>query len=282
MRTLPPYVFVLLCGSFSALTSVGHSEEIKKDATTTPAPSAITTSLPPDPTAAIVAEGKYIYRQRDVDALVLIATRHAKLKFSKSDEEALRQTIVNLLIAREPLKETMAGLPVAFTSTARDMFIGDVLAYEAELSPINNAPPAAQQNTQPNPSPNTAVMTSPTNSTPKSSENTTSSANPSSSLLIRLPPLRVTRTLPALGKRSLSLTIALFFTERAAADKLQDRAPLIQDAILSYIQTLPPAQFAEPNQLTLKDGISAAIIAKVPEFPSNAVLIPEMDASTGE
>jgi hypothetical protein len=45
------------------------------------------------------------------------------------------------------------------------------------------------------------------------------------------------------------------------------------------VQALPPNQFAEPNQLTLKDGITAAIIAKVPEFPPDAVLIPELDTS---
>jgi hypothetical protein len=57
---------------------------------------------------------------------------------------------------------------------------------------------------------------------------------------------------------------------------------LVQDAILSYVQALPPAQFAEPNQLTLKDGITAAIIAKVPEFPPDAVLIPELTSGSSD
>ena len=97
-------------------------------------------------------------------------------------------------------------------------------------------------------------------------------------LLIRLPPLVLVRTLPGAGKRQLSLTIALFFRDPVQSQKLQDRAALVQDAILSYVQALSPAQFVEPNQLTLKDGITAAIIAKVPDFPPDAVLIPEMEA----
>jgi hypothetical protein len=84
------------------------------------------------------------------------------------------------------------------------------------------------------------------------------------------------------GKRQLNLTIALFFRDPALAQKFQTRAPLVQDAILSHVQGLSAAQFIEPNQLTLKDGITAAIIAKIPDFPPDAVLIPEMDASAGD
>ena len=75
------------------------------------------------------------------------------------------------------------------------------------------------------------------------------------------------------------MTIALFFRNREQATKLQESAPVIQDAILSYVQGLSPALFAEPNQLVLKDGITTAIIAKVPNFPLDAVLIPEMDTA---
>jgi flagellar basal body-associated protein FliL len=276
---------LLLSGSL-LLAASGWSEEAKKNPAptngaapatapaTAPVIAAVTTQ--PDPTAAIVAEGKYLYRQRDVDALMLIATRHAKMKLSKQDEEIMRQAIVNLFIAREPLQDAIAQLPAALSNSARDMLILDILDYQAEL--VKNTPGASNNSATQTPTPHheTAPITTAPNTNPQ-----TAPAN-TGSLLIRLPPLRVARTLPALGKRTLNLTIALFFTDRALADKLQERAPVIQDAILSFVQALPPAQFAEPNQLTLKDGITAAIIAKVPEFPANAVLIPEMDAGAGE
>jgi hypothetical protein len=221
----------------------------------------VTPSVQPNVTAAIVAEGRYIYRQRDVDALVQIASRHTKLRFTKVEEDILRQAIIAMLISREPLQDAITHLPPGFSGTNRDLFILDVLDYEGEPSkatipPAANAAPNATQNTSPSPSPEAR-----------------------SSLLIRLPSLQLSRTLPELGKRHLSMTIALSFSNRELAEKLQDRAPVIQDAILSYVQGLPPALFAEPNQLVLKDGITAAIVAKVPEFPTDAVLIPEIDTA---
>ena len=241
------------------------------------APAAVTpptTSVQPDPTAAIVAEGHYIYRQRDVDAFVQIASRHAKTRFSKTDEENLRQSIIGLLIAREPLQDAITHLPPSLSGANRDLFVLDVLDYEGELSKAATAPPpsanaasAATQNS-------TTTPDAPAASTP-----TTPTPNAQGSTLIRFPALHLTRTLPALGKRHLTMTIALFFHHRELADKLQDRAPVIQDAILSYVQGISPALFAEPNQLILKEGITSAIIAKVPDFPVDAVLIPEMDTA---
>jgi flagellar basal body-associated protein FliL len=237
------------------------------------APAAVTPSAPsvqPDPTAAIVAEGHYIYRQRDVDAFVQIASRHAKIRFSKTDEENLRQAIIGLLIAREPLQDAITHLPPSLSGANRDLFVLDVLDYEGELSKAATAPP---------PSANTAPAATQNSTTTPGSAPTTPAPDAQGSMLIRLPALHLTRTLPALGKRHLTMTIALFFHHREQADKLQDRAPVIQDAILSYVQGIPPALFAEPNQLVLKEGITAAIIAKVPEFPVDAVLIPEMDTT---
>ena len=241
----------------------------------TPATSAPTTpaaapSAQPDPTTAIVAEGRYIYRQRDVDALVQIASRHTKLRFSKTEEEVLRQAIIGMLISREPLQDAIAHLPPGFSGTNRDLFVLDVLDFEGEPSKAV-APPStpADPATPPTATPNTNTTAAAATPTPETS----------GSLLIRLPALHLSRTLPGLGKRHLSMTIALFFRNREQATKLQESAPVIQDAILSYVQGLSPALFAEPNQLVLKDGITTAIIAKVPNFPLDAVLIPEMDTA---
>jgi hypothetical protein len=246
---------------------------------TNTAPAAPTANTPaavpsaqPDPTAAIVAEGRYIYRQRDVDALVQIASRHTKLRFSKTEEEVLRQAIIGMLISREPLQDAIAHLPPGFSGANRDLFVLDVLDFEGEPSKAVAPPSTPTDSTTPSTAPSSA---------PPNTAGTVTAPTPEAqgSLLIRLPALHLSRTLPALGKRHLSMTIALFFHNREQAAKLQERAPVIQDAILSYVQGLSPAQFAEPNQLVLKDGITAAIIAKVPDFPLDAVLIPEMDTA---
>jgi hypothetical protein len=220
----------------------------------------------PDPTAAIVAEGKYVYRQRDIDALVLIATRHAKARLAKADEERLREALTTALLAREPLMDALAALPGGFSGPEREALVLDLLDYQAEPAKAPAAPPPVDPATG---TPGAAPAT--TTGAPAAADN--------GPLLIRLPPLNLTRSLPGVGKRHLNLTIALFFRDPALAQRLQDRAPLVQDAILGHVQALPPAQFVEPNQLTLKDGITAAILAKVPEFPPDAVLIPQMDTS---
>jgi hypothetical protein len=233
-------------------------------------PAAAANTRQPDPTAAIIAEGKYVYRQRDIDALMLIAMRHAKARFNKTEDERLREVLTAALLAREPFLDALAALPggsAGFSGPEREALILDLLDYQTELAKVPVAPaPAAGADPSVPVAPVTAVPAAP-------------EAGP---MLIRLPMLHLTRTLPGVGKRQLNLTIALFFRDPAVAQKLQSRAPLMQDAILSHVQGLSAAQFIEPSQLTLKDGITTAIIAKIPDFPPDAVLIPEMDASAGD
>jgi flagellar basal body-associated protein FliL len=284
MRHVPLAALLVLCSALAAVEAKPEAKpevkpEVKTaDATTTPAAPATTdkTAEPaaarlPDPTAAIVAEGRYIYRQRDIDALMLIAARHAKARFGKAEEERLRETIITALLAREPLMDVLATLPSAFSGPEREALMLDLFDYQAEPTKAKPAP-AAHDPTA------TAGTAPPTTGAPASTAAPTTPPSANAPLLIRLPPLVLVRTLPGTGKRQLSLTIALFFRDPAQSQKLQDRAALVQDAILSYVQALSPAQFVEPNQLTLKDGITAAIIAKVPDFPPDAVLIPEMEA----
>ncbi len=246
-----------------AVPAVAVPAATEKPATTAPA-------RQPDPAAAIIAEGKYIYRQRDIDALMLIAVRHAKARFNKTEDEHLREVLTSALLAREPFLDALAALPggsAGFSGPERDALILDLLDYQTELAKV----PAAQA---PAAGADPTVVGAPVTAVPASPD-----AGP---MLIRLPMLHLTRSLPGAGKRQLNLTIALFFRDPAVAQKLQPRAPLIQDAILSHVQGLSAPQFIEPNQLTLKDGITAAIIAKIPDFPADAVLIPEMDASAGD
>lgn len=237
-------------------------------------PSATVATAQPDPTAAIVAEGKYVYRQRDLDALRLIAVRHGKTRLSQIEDQNLREVLTNALLAREPFLDALSTLPSGFSGPERSALILDLLDYQAEptkVPVVTNEAPAAESTTTG--SVGIAAAAAATAAVK------TSEGGP---MLIRLPALHLTRSLPGVGKRQLNLTIALFFRDPALAQKLQTRAPLVQDAILSHVQGLNAAQFTEPNQLTLKDGITAAIIAKIPEFPPDAVLIPEMDASAGD
>lgn len=285
MRHAPLAVLLVLSGALAAVEAKPETKPtVKPEAnpadTAAPVPPAsgkaaepaATTPLP-DPTTAIVAEGRYVYRQRDVDALMLIAARHAKTRFGKAEEDRIREILVGALLAREPLMDALAALPNTFSGPEREALLLDLLDYQAEPAKPLPAPaagdPAAAATTTSAP---TASGAAPADSAPPAT----------GPLLVRLPPLTLTRTLPGVGKRQLSLTIALFFRDQTQAQKLQDRAPLVQDAILSHVQALSPAQFVEPNQLTLKDGITAAIIAKVPDFPPDAVLIPEMDASAAD
>jgi hypothetical protein len=278
MRHAP---LAVLLGLSGLLVAADAKPEVKPDKpaetapTTTPAATPAPVDRQPDPTAAIVAEGKYVYRQRDVDALMLIATRHAKARYGKAEQDRLREVLTTALMAREPLMDALAALPGGFSSAARDALVLDLLDYEAEAAKTPAAPaaPAAPAGDATQPPPTTAAPAGA--AAPQPAAPAATAGGP---LLIRLPPLNLVRTLPGIGKRHLTLTIALFFRDQAQATKLQDRAPLVQDAILSFVQALSPAQFVEPNQLTLKDGITAAIIAKVPDFPPDAVLIPEMDA----
>jgi len=286
MRHVPFAALLLLSSALAAVEAKPEAKPDVKptDSATTPAAITPPSAAPvapdkaaeaapvarqPDPTAAIVAEGRYVYRQRDLDALMLIAARHAKTRFGKAEEDRVRETLLNALLAREPLMDALATLPNSFSAPEREALLLDLLDYQAE---------PAKAPTAPSPNDPTAPVSAALTGTGAPATAAAASVPTNGPLLIRLPPLTLVRTLPGIGQRQLSLTIALFFRDQAQAQKLQDRAPLVQDAILSHIQGLSAAQFVEPNQLTLKDAITAAIIAKVPDFPPDAVLIPEMEA----
>lgn len=225
-----------------------------------PAPSATIAPLAPDPTAAVVAEGVYLYRQRDLDALMLVAARHHRHKLSRADEDQVRQTLIQALTAREALLAALAGLPTAITGKARDALVLDLLDYQADRAPLKPSAPSAA-------SPVDAAAAAPT-ATPASD------AGP---VLVRLPNLTMTRTIAGQGKRQLVLGIALYFSDPAIGKALENRAPLVQDAILGHLNALPDRDFAEPNQLTLKEGLTAAVKSKVPEFPGDGILIPQVE-----
>ena len=214
----------------------------------------------PDPTNAVVAEGAFTYRQRDLDAFMLIAARHARQKLSQGDEEQLRQALVRALPAREGLLAALAGLPPALAGKARDQLVLDLLDYQAEQAPRKPLTPAT-----------------PADSGARADEPAAADGGP---VLVRLPNLTMNRTLDGVGKRQLVLGIALYFADPGLSKRLENRAPLVQDAILGHLNALPDRDFAEPNQVTLKEGLIAAVKSKVPEFPGDGILIPQLEVTT--
>ncbi len=260
-----PLLAALLAAALPLVSAAEGVQADAKAATAPPPPQA-----KPDPTAAVVAEGRFTYRQRDLDALMLIAERHAKAKLGRVEEERLRQVILQAMTARESLLEALAILPAPFTGKTRDALVLDLLDYQGEPTAIKeNAPP------MPTAPPG---ATAPVSAAPGSAAPGSAAPADNGPMLVRLPPLTLTRTLDGLGKRQLSLGLALAFRDAAQAKSLEAKAPLIQDAILGYVQRLPPAQFAEPDQVQLKDGLIKAVIGKVPEFPVDGILIPQLDA----
>ncbi len=222
----------------------------------------IAASASPDPTVAVVAEGAFTYRQRDVDALVLIAKRHARGKLSSADIDVLKQVLVRACIAREALLPIIAELPME--PAARDAFVLDLLDYTPSTpTPIPGAaPPAAKDvSAKPAPAPIAAAA-----------------VDASKPVIITLPPLTRTRTLPGMGRRQLTLGLAFLLPNAAAANALEAKSALIQDAIQGAVQALDASQFSEPDQVVLKAALTTAIRARVPEFPADALLIPQLDA----
>jgi flagellar basal body-associated protein FliL len=229
-----------------------------------------------DPTLAIVAQDLYVYRQRDLDALMLIAARHAKQKLSTVDEEQLRQCILLALTARESLNNALANLPKSLSKRAKDQLILDVLDYQADVAPrkatqaevlstdsVTPGAPAADPSKKPaEPAPAADPAAAPAGTDP---------------IIVRLPPLVKTRNIEGLGKRQLTLGLALYFQTADISTKMESKSPLIQDAVLSYIEKLTPAEFAEPDQIALKEGLIKAIVAKIPEFPADGILIPQLE-----
>lgn len=230
----------------------------------------------PDPTAAVVAQDLYIYRQRDLDAMLLVAQRHAKQKLSTIEEEQIRQCLVQAFTAREPLMNALANLPKSLSQRARDQITLDLLAYQADVAPrkVRQGDVISTDSVTPGAA------------TPEAAPDTTqapapAAASPGDSVIVRLPPLIRTRNIDGV-KRQMTLGIALFFANQDISSKIESKSPLIQDAVLSYIEKMSPAEFSEPDQTVLKDGLAKAVIAKIPEFPADGILIPQLEVSVPE
>jgi hypothetical protein len=204
---------------------------------------------PQDPAQAVIAEGQAVYRQRDLDALLLVALRHARTRefaadgkpplISRSDEERIRQVVIQALTAREAFAAVLGALPEQVPPAARDAIALDLLAWKAEPNPAATAPAAAAPQAGP--------------------------------ALVRLPPFTITRAIDGQGRRQLTLGLAL-----------EARAPLIQDAVLGALRGLGPGIFLDPDHAELKRTLSEAVRAKIPEFPADGLLIPQLETGPAD
>lgn len=214
----------------------------------------------PDPAQAVIAEGQAIYRQRDLDALLLVALRHARTRefspdgkaplITRSDEERIRQVVIQALTAREAFAAALGALPVQVPPAARDAIALDLLAWKAEPNPAAAAPGAA--------------------------------ALPAGPALVRLPPFTITRAIDGQGRRQLTLGLALAFADAATAKALEARAPLIQDAVLAALRGMGPGIFVDPDHTELKAKLSDAVRARIPEFPADGLLIPQLETGPAD
>ncbi len=214
-----------------------------------------------DPALSVVAEGQSIYRQRDLDTLLLVALRHARTRefapdgkapmISKADEERIRQVVIQALTAREAFAAALAGLPAQLPQAARDAIALDLLAWQAEPNPA--AAPAA---------PAAGALAGPA--------------------LVRLPPFTITRTIEGQGRRQLTLGLALAFPDAATAQAQEARAPLIQDAVLTALRAMGPGIFLDPDHAQMKRLLSEAVRAKIPELPADGLLIPQLETAPAD
>jgi flagellar basal body-associated protein FliL len=216
----------------------------------------------PDPAQAVVAEGACIYRQRDLDALLLVAMRHARAKefapdgksvaIGNADADQIRQAIIRALTAREAFAAALAGLPERVPPAARDAIALDLLSYQAEANP--RAAPAAGAPPAP-------------------------SAGP---VLVRLPPFTITRAVDGQGRRQLTLGLALAFADAAAAQAMEAQAPIIQDTVLGALRGMGPELFIDPEHAMVKARLTDAIRAKIPGFPVDGLLIPQLETAPAD
>lgn len=220
----------------------------------------------PDPTQAVVAEGAFLYRQRDLDALLLVALRHARARefaadgkatvLSGAETEQIRQALIAAMPAREALAAALAALPERVTPAARDAIALDILAYRAEANPRQAAPAS--------PVPAAAVP---------------AAAGP---VLVRLPPISITRAIDGKGRRQLTLGLALAFADAAAAQALEAQAPVIQDAVLGALRGMGPDLFFDPDHAAVKARLAEAIRARLPSFPADGLLVPQLETAPAD
>ena len=204
-----------------------------------------------DPQAQVLAEGAQRYRQRDIDSLLLIARRHLGRPFQGAEEQALRASLLAMLLAREQLLAEAAKLPPAYTAAQRDRLLLDVLDYQAD--------------------PGTGVPGGGAAGAP---------AAPAPSAMLELPAIDMQRPKAADGAMArLQAKVALAVPSEAA-DDMRQKLLLVQDAVLAHLHGLDRAVFAsldlEGTRSAIRQGLAKA--APGPALDRIQVLITEFVA----
>ena len=100
--------------------------------------------------------------------------------------------------------------------------------------------------------------------------------------LVRLPPFVITRAVEGLGRRQLTVGLALAFNDATQAKAMEAQAPVIQDAVLGALRALPGPAFSEPDHMAVKRLLSEALRARIPGFPVEGLLIPQLEAGPAD
>lgn len=209
-------------------------------------PQGATRPLPPDPSSQVIAEGHYRYRQRDVDALTLVARRHLGRPFIDQEEKRTRTAIAQLLVAREALLAARTKLPASLTASQRDRLLLDILDYDAEAidDAVADIPAVA------------------------------AAIDHDELQLSTIPTINLRRDIDGTAWQ-LAIDISLLATRPAG-----DLTPLIQDALLTHLHELDTTAF---TGLTPRDFKPIALRA-LQDIPLNIakVLVTGLDVSREE
>lgn len=184
-----------------------------------------------DPSTAVVAEGAYRYRQRDLDALVLIARRYLGRPFQGGEEAATRDAVRRLLVAREAFARERQHLPEAFTASQRDRLTLDILDYVAERNPGHV--PGSTPTLRPDPG---AVAN-----------------GASATQLLTIPSITLRRSF---GSSSWNLNLDLSVLADGSDETL---IPLLQDALLTWLHDIDQNAFTGLTPKTCKQGAAKAL-----------------------
>ena len=101
-------------------------------------------------------------------------------------------------------------------------------------------------------------------------------------VIVRLPPFTISRTIAGSGRRQLTIGLAVAFADAAQAKAIEAQAPLMQDAVLGSMRGVDPSMFVDPDQAELKRRLTDAIRAKIPAFPADGLLVPQLEAGLAD
>ncbi|MDA3959309.1 MAG: hypothetical protein PF961_00860, partial [Planctomycetota bacterium] len=265
---------------------------------------------PVDPSLTPVAFGAdTVYRLRDLDALMMVTTRHLQRQPDEQEEQALRDLLADILVAREGVVALLNKLPPGLDESAREALILDLLAYRPatlpavtrlpenhnQAAPSSQAAPQAGAATPVIPAGAEALLkpveqAEPTTPTAPDAQadapkpepaapathadaapeaDAASPTGPAHSTVI--PSIRLSRRDADGGTLSAQVQIVLHDTTREAG-AWSDQLPLFQDALINHLHAIPAATLRRGDLPTLRTGFAAVIRKAVPAFTGDILI----------